>query len=101
MVKKKKKNKSTPNSFFLFTHNKPTLSLSLPPYPPLYPHSVDFHNSGKADNVGDIGFGSPESFVSQWQKLTKVCGGIFLFEGRVILLSREREKMKKKLTQKN
>lgn len=32
---------------------------------------VDFHNSGKADNVGDIGFGSPDSFVSQWEKLTK------------------------------
>ena len=52
----------------------------LPPPPPPQNHprhaptttfSVDFHNSGKADNVGDVGFGSPDSFVSQWEKLTK------------------------------
>ena len=32
---------------------------------------VDFHNSGKADNVGDIGFSNPDTFVDQWAKLTK------------------------------
>ena len=43
------------------------------PQPPLHstPATVDFHNSGKADNVGDVGFGSPDSFVSEWEKLTK------------------------------
>lgn len=62
-------------SLFFFSHTEPSFSSPLPPSSPTTttssPTTVDFHNSGKADNVGDVGFGSPDSFVSQWEKLTR------------------------------
>lgn len=32
---------------------------------------VDWHNSGKADKVGDAGFVSPDDFINRWDRLVK------------------------------